>query len=273
MQGIKDFIPTHSKISYINKLLRVGFDTLDMGSFVSPRIVPQMQDTAEVLRHLDLTDSTSGILVIAANGRGIEEAASYEAIDYIGFPLSLSETFQQRNTNRSIEDAFAVVEQGNNHLVKVSKRMVVYLSMGFGNPYHDPYSPEYIRQFVLRLSQMGIQTISLSDTIGVATPDLITQLFSEVLTEFPQIEFGAHLHSHPATVEEKLEAAFNAGCMRFDSAINGYGGCPMADDHLVGNLATQQVIHFFENKKLHLGLHKDALTSAMIEASAIFPLS
>jgi len=273
MQGIKDFIPTHSKISYINKLLQVGFDTIDMGSFVSPRIVPQMQDTAEVLRNLDLAGSASGILVIAANSRGIEEATAYEAINYIGFPLSLSETFQQRNTNRSIEDAFTVIEKGNNLLTGVSKQMVVYLSMGFGNPYNDPYSPEYIRQFVLRLSEMGIRTISLSDTIGIATPALISRLFSEVLSEFPQIEFGAHLHSHPATVEDKLEAAFNAGCMRFDSAINGYGGCPMADDHLVGNLATQQVIRFFESKKLNLGLHKDALTNAMLEASAIFPLS
>ena len=273
MQGIKDFIPTDSKISYINKLLRIGFDTLDMGSFVSPRIVPQMQDTAEVLRSIDLSGSNSGILVIAANSRGIEEAASYEAINYIGFPLSLSETFQQRNTNRSIEDAFNIVEKGNSLLSNTSKEMVVYLSMGFGNPYDDPYSPEYIRQFVLRLSEIGIKTISLSDTIGIATPTLINRLFSDILKEFPKIEFGAHLHSHPDSVEEKLEAAFNAGCMRFDSAINGYGGCPMADDHLVGNLATQQVIRFFENKQQQLGLQKEALTTAIIEASAIFPLS
>ncbi len=273
MQGMKEFIPTDVKISYINKLLRVGFDTIDMGSFVSPKTVPQTRDTGEVIKGLDLSGSLSKILVIAANDRGIEEASAFEAIDYVGFPLSLSETFQRRNTNRSIEDAFAVIEKGRERLARVSKQMVVYLSMGFGNPYNDPYSPEYIRQFTRRLSAMGIGIVSLSDTIGIATPALITRLFSEVLGEFPEIEFGAHLHSHPATVIEKLEAAYNAGCTRFDSAINGYGGCPMADDDLVGNLATQQVIRFFENKQLAPGLNQDALASAMAEASAIFPLS
>lgn len=273
MQGMSDFIPTSTKIYYINKLLKVGFDTIDAGSFVSPKAVPQMKDTHELIKNIDLDGSQTKILTIIANHRGIEEALPYEQISYLGFPLSLSETFQQRNTNKSIEEAFEVIAKGNNLLQKTDKKMVVYLSMGFGNPYGDPYSPEYIEKFVSKLASIGISIISLSDTIGVSTPSIIKDLFGEVLTGFPAIEFGAHFHSHPTRTLEKLDAAYEAGCFRFDSAINGYGGCPMADDKLVGNLSTQQVIQFFQDKNVNLNIDTLALSEAVNEASIIFPLS
>lgn len=269
---MQNFIPTSVKISYINKLLKVGFNTIDAGSFVSPKAVPQLKDTHELIKGLNMEGSKSDILTIIANLRGIEEAVSYDQISYLGFPLSLSETFQQRNTNKSIEKAFEVIEKGNNLIQKTNKGLVVYLSMGFGNPYGDPYSPEYIRQFVKKLENLGVTTISLSDTIGVSNPKLISSIFRDLLIEFPKLEFGAHFHSHPGKSLEKIEAAYKAGCRRFDSALNGYGGCPMANDELVGNLATQQVIQFFEQEGINLGIDKLELSEAINEASKIFPL-
>lgn len=273
MQGIKEFIPTKTKIEYINQLLKVGFDTLDCGSFVSPKMVPQLQDTAEVLDNINLSDSKTKLLTIVANQRGIEEAAKFSNITYLGFPLSLSETFQQRNTNKSIDEAFQVIENGNNLITKNGKKMVVYLSMGFGNPYGDPYSQEYIYQFVGRLEKLGIEIISLSDTIGVASTSQISTLFAEVLSQYTSIEFGAHLHSTPETSQEKINAAYMAGCLRFDSAINGYGGCPMADNKLVGNLSTQQLINYFQPKFATPFINQYELEKAIQQAATIFPIS
>jgi hydroxymethylglutaryl-CoA lyase len=273
MQGIKDFIPTKTKIAYLNQLLKVGFDTLDCGSFVSPKVIPQLKDTAEVLNNIDLTDTSTKLLTIVANIRGIEEAVNFENISYLGFPLSLSETFQQKNTNKSIDEAFSLIEQGSEYINSFNKEMVLYLSMGFGNPYGDPYSPEYIYTFVSRLEKIGIKIISLSDTIGIANPKQISELFEEVLSQFPSIEFGAHLHSTSETTEEKIAAAYNAGCIRFDTAINGYGGCPMADNKLVGNLSTQKLINYFKPKFATPHIKQQELDLATQQATAIFPLS
>jgi hydroxymethylglutaryl-CoA lyase len=242
MQGIPEFIDTAIKAAYINQLLAVGFDTIDFGSFVSPKAIPQMRDTAEVLSLLDLHHSKSKLLAIVANVRGAEEALLFPEIDYLGFPLSLSETFQQRNTNASIAEALNAVEEIQNRCEISGKTLVTYLSMGFGNPYGDPYSPELVAEFVEKLEQLGIKIISLADTIGVATPELITSLFEVNVSSFPGIEFGAHLHSTKEAIAEKVLAGLKGGCNRFDGALKGYGGCPMAKDKLVGNMATELMI-------------------------------
>jgi len=273
MQGIKHFIPTQTKIDYINQLLKVGFDTIDCGSFVSAKMVPQLQDTAEVLNNIDLSYTTTKLLTIVANLRGIDEALKFENITYLGFPLSLSETFQQRNTNKSIDEAFLTIAEGNSLITKNGKKMLVYLSMGFGNPYGDPYSADYIFQFVSRLEKLGIAYISLSDTIGIAETTQISELFGGVLNQFSTIEFGAHLHTTPDAAEEKINAAYNAGCKRFDSAINGYGGCPMADNILVGNLSTQQLINYLKPKFAKPLINHAELELAIHQAATIFPLS
>ncbi len=242
MQGLHDFIPTEEKTSYLNQLLQVGFDTIDFGSFVSPKAIPQLRDTAQVFDRLDLSNTSSKLLAIVANERGAKDAAKFSEISYQGFPLSLSETFQQRNTNKSIEEAMSTVAAIQAICSTASQELVVYLSMGFGNPYGDPYDASYISEFVQKLDSLGIKIISLADTVGVATSGLIKDVFEAVKAEYTDIEFGVHLHSNPQSASDKIKAAYDAGCRRIDSAVLGIGGCPMAKDELVGNLATETVI-------------------------------
>lgn len=270
MQGRSGFIETAIKAAYINQLLQVGFDTIDFGSFVSPKAIPQMRDTEEVLSLLDLFDSKSKLLAIVANRRGAEDALHFEEIDYLGFPLSISETFQQRNTNKSIREALETVEEIQNLCEIKGKILVTYLSMGFGNPYSDPFSAELVGQFVHQLNEMGIKIISFADTIGSATPELITDLYTDNSKEFPEIEFGLHLHSNPKSLEPKIVAAIQAGCQRFDGAINGYGGCPFAEDELVGNVATESLIGILEDRGFNLNLNKIELSEAMKLANVVF---
>ena len=270
MQGIPDFIDTAIKAAYINQLLEVGFDTVDFGSFVSPKAIPQMRDTAEVLDLLDLHQARSKLLAIVANVRGAEDALHFQEIDYLGFPLSVSETFQQRNTNASIAQALDTVEAIQNLCESKGKKQVVYLSMGFGNPYGDPYSPELVAEFVEKLAQLQIETVSLSDTIGVATPELISELMKIQIEAFPQIEFGAHLHSRPESIAEKVLAGLNGGCRRFDGALKGFGGCPMAKDDLVGNIATEVMIETLEQEGFDLNLEKPELAEALKLAGFVF---
>lgn len=248
MQGMEHFIPTETKSAYINQLLKVGFDTIDFGSFVSPKAIPQMRDTAEVLGQLKLDGTSSKLLAIVANLRGASEAASFAEISYLGFPLSISETFQQRNTNKSILEALNVLSEIQDVCVAKGKTLVTYISMGFGNPYKDPYDVGVVAKFVDILSTLDVSIVSLADTIGVSQPDQIRYLFSTLSKSFPKIELGAHLHSNPFTAREKIDAAFSSGCRRFDGAIKGYGGCPMAVDELVGNLATETIVQYLLEK-------------------------
>lgn len=270
MQGLHGFVPTAHKINYINALLKVGFDTIDFGSFVSPKAIPQLRDTAEVLAGLDLKATSSKLLAIVANMRGVTTALEHPEIDYLGFPLSASEAFQQRNTNKSIEDALEVVRQAHHACEEKGKTLVTYISMGFGNPYGEHYDASVAIDFVERLDQIGIRIISLSDTIGVAAPVLIEELFAAVISRFSHIEFGAHFHSTPATAYEKIEAAYKAGCRRFDSAIGGMGGCPMAKEDLTGNLATEQLIAGVEGLGELLTLNKEALADAKRIKTSLF---
>ena len=271
MQGLHDFIPTKIKVDYLNTLLKVGFDTIDAGSFVSPKAIPQLRDTAEVFDQVDLSASKSKILAIIANTRGAEAAVQFRQISYLGYPLSLSETFQQRNTNRSIETALEDLKTIQDLCIKHGKTLVVYLSMGFGNPYGDPYNANYIEEFVQKLLSLEVQVISLADTIGVSNPENISWIFKELIPKYSQVEFGAHLHSTPDTIQEKLEAAYLAGCRRFDGAIKGFGGCPMAEDDLVGNMATEQMIAYFEEQSINLKLDKIAFQKSFGMASSVFP--
>lgn len=270
MQGLRQFIDTDIKASYINTLLQVGFDTIDFGSFVSPKSVPQMQDTAQVLAKLNLTGTQTKLLAIVANLRGAEQAAGYQQITYLGFPLSLSETFQQRNTNKSISQALEEVAQMQTLCEQSNKQLVVYLSMGFGNPYGDAYNPIIAQELTEKLVNLGIRIVAPSDTIGCATPESIFSLFTTLLETFPEIEFGAHLHSTPDTITEKLEAAYRAGCRRFDGAIRGFGGCPMAKDDLTGNIATEKMIALFKNQHVDLQLNQAKFNEAYHLASTIF---
>lgn len=270
MQGIPVFIDTAIKAAYINQLMEVGFDTIDFGSFVSPKAIPQMRDTAEVLELLDLHDAKSKLLVIVANIRGAEDALHFTEIDFLGFPLSVSESFQQRNTHASIAEALKTVEAIQNFCEVKRKKQVVYLSMGFGNPYGDPYSPELVAEFVEKLAQLQVETISLSDTIGVATPELITKLFEVQIQAFPQIEFGAHLHSRRESISEKVLAGLKGGCKRFDGALKGFGGCPMAKDELVGNMATEVMIETLEKEGYSLGLNKSEFAESMKLTQFVF---
>jgi hydroxymethylglutaryl-CoA lyase len=272
MQGLPDFIPTADKIRYLNALLRVGFDTLDFGSFVSPKAIPQMRDTAEVLAGLDLTETATKLLAIIANLRGAEQAVSYPQIQYLGFPLSVSETFQLRNTNKTIGQAFAEVEAIQKLCVDHNKQLVVYLSMGFGNPYGDLYSPELIGQFTERLIRSGIEIIAPSDTVGSSTPESIETLFRYLLATFPTIEFGAHLHSRPEQVTEKVRAAFRAGVRRIDGALHGLGGCPMASDDLTGNLPTEQIVFLLEKEGIPLTINQNRLTEALLLSSEVLSI-
>jgi hydroxymethylglutaryl-CoA lyase len=270
MQGLPDFVDTAIKAAYINQLLEVGFDTVDFGSFVSPKAIPQMRDTAEVLSLLDLHKSQSKLLAIIANVRGAEDSFHFPEIDYLGFPLSLSETFQQRNTNASISKALETVETVQNLCQTKGKELVVYLSMGFGNPYGDPYSPELVAEFVQKLDNLEIKTISLSDTVGVADNELIKNLFEVQIQAFPHIEFGAHLHSRRESIAEKVIAGLAGGCKRFDGALKGFGGCPMANDDLVGNMATEVMIETLEGEGHSLNLNKDELGESMKLANYVF---
>ena len=269
MQGWEQWIPTQQKIDYINSLLQVGFDTIDFGSFVSSKAIPQLRDTKEVLASLDLSISKSKLLAIVANVRGAEEASVYEQIDYLGFPFSVSEEFQKRNTNSTIEESLIRVREIKNICTKSNMQPVIYISMGFGNPYGEPWNTEVVIKWVKKLSEEGISIIALSDTIGVSTPENISYLFDALIPEFPEIEFGAHLHSDPISWKEKVIAAKNSGCLRFDSAMKGIGGCPMAKDELVGNLATENLIDFFGGLG-SLNFNENAWQNSMIKANEIF---
>ncbi|HEX7904977.1 MAG TPA: hydroxymethylglutaryl-CoA lyase [Chitinophagaceae bacterium] len=270
MQGWKTFIHTPKKIEYINSLLQVGFDTIDFGSFVSPKAIPQMADTAEVISNLELEISQTKLLAIVANMRGAEEASVFEQIHYLGFPFSVSETFQHRNTNSSMEQSLERVEEIQNLCIKTGKELVVYISMGFGNPYGDPYDEEIVFEWVNKLVAMDIGIISLADTVGVATAEQVYDMTSYLVESLPGIEIGVHLHSSPHNRVEKLEAAVKAGCHRFDGALKGIGGCPMADDELVGNMNTEFMISYFESKGILPGLNKEALEKSLAIASEIF---
>lgn len=269
MQGLHDFVPTELKAAYINSILKVGFDVVDFGSFVSPKAIPQLKDTEEVLRQLDLSSTSSKLLSIVANSRGAKDAAKFQEIDIVGFPFSVSETFQLRNTNATCLEAFERVKRIKDVSDQSDQKLRIYLSMGFGNPYGDEYSPEIVLEWAHKLQQIGISELALSDTIGVSTPDNIKPLFSLLSKELPDVELSAHLHSAPHNWEEKINAAFESGCKSFDSAIKGYGGCPMADDDLVGNLATENLVSFF-SKQLDAKFDQQAFVKAMQFSSKVF---
>jgi hydroxymethylglutaryl-CoA lyase len=270
MQGIKAFIPTERKAAYIQSLLRVGFDTIDFGSFVSAKAIPQMQDTAEVLEQLDLSKTNSKLLAIIANVQGATLASQHSAIQYLGFPFSISENFQMRNTHKTIAESLVTLDSILNLADKTNKETVVYLSMGFGNPYGDPWNVEIVGQWTEKLAGMGVKILSFSDTIGSSTPEAIEYLFSHLIPLYPQIEFVAHLHTTPNNWLEKIDAAYNGGCRRFDGAIQGFGGCPMASDKLTGNMPTEKLLSYFTVKKENTNCSPMSFESAYNEASKIF---
>lgn len=270
MQGIKQFIPTEDKANYINSLLKVGFDTIDFGSFVSPKAIPQMRDTAEVLSLLNLSTTQSKLLAIVANVRGADDASQFEEIDYLGYPFSISENFQMRNTSKTIEQSIVILDEILNIAIKSDKEVVAYLSMGFGNPYGDPWNVDIVGDWTQKLASMGVKILSLSDTIGSSKPDIIEYLFSNLISKYPQIEFGAHLHTTPASWREKVNAAYTGGCIRFDGAIKGYGGCPMAKDELTGNMPTEKLLDYFIEKKIDLQLDKANFKKAYNETANVF---
>ncbi|NJL75824.1 MAG: hydroxymethylglutaryl-CoA lyase [Saprospiraceae bacterium] len=272
MQGIKEFIPTECKVEYINQLLQVGFDTLDFGSFVSPKAIPQMRDTAEVLKHLDLSNTNTKLLAIVANQRGALDAVQFEQISYLGYPFSISETFQIRNTNATIEESLERVAEIQELCMAHQKTLVVYVSMGFGNPYGDDWNVDIVQKWVNRLVAMGITILQLSDTIGVSTPDNIQYLFSNLLPHYQGIEIGAHLHTEPHNWREKVMAAYQSGCYRFDGAIKGFGGCPMAKDDLTGNMPTEHLIAYFQELHLPLGIDENAFEQSLKLALQVFPI-
>ena len=271
MQGIRDFIPTQMKIQYIQSLLRVGFDTIDFGSFVSPKAIPQMADTAEVLAGLDLSKTTSKLLAIIANTRGAEDASIHKEIDYLGYPFSISENFQMRNTHKTIAQSVVTLGEILDIANKSNKGVVVYISMGFGNPYGDPWNVDIVGEWTEKLYSMGVKILSLSDTIGSSTPETINYLFSNLIPKYPDIEFGAHLHTTPTTWFEKVDAAYKAGCNRFDGAIQGFGGCPMAKDELTGNMPTEKLLSYFTSKQCN-PLNAFSFESAHNEATKIFSI-
>lgn len=273
MQGLHDFIPTATKVDYINQLLKVGFDTLDMGSFVSPKAIPQMRDTVEVIKSLDLSNTETKLLTIVGNERGAKQASEFDEISYIGFPFSISDTFQKRNINSTIEDSFHRAEDILNCCVIGGKDLVVYISMAFGNPYGDPWDADIVLEWAHKLhNELGVDIISLSDTIGVADPKTINYLFTSLIPELPQVEFGAHLHTTPLTWEEKVHAAVQSGCERFDGALKGFGGCPMAKDDLTGNMPTENIVDYFKRKRIDIDLNKEALADALKMTNSVFPM-
>lgn len=270
MQGLHHYVETDDKVAYIDLLLKIGFDTLDFGSFVNPKVIPQMKDTAEVLSRIDLSNTQTKLLAIVANKRGANDALEHDAIDYLGFPFSISEEFQKRNTKKSIDESLIHVEAIQNKCLQKGKELVVYLSMAFGNPYGEQWSPEIAAKWSERLiNDLEIKTLALSDTIGVSTPKTIKPLFELLLNEFPSTEIGAHLHTAPDKWQEKVEAAWQAGCRRFDGALKGFGGCPMAEDELVGNMPTEKLIQFATEKEIVQDLNLDKVNEAMLMASRI----
>lgn len=271
MQGIKShFIPTDAKAKYINSLLKVGFDTIDFGSFVSPKAIPQMRDTAEVLSKLDLSTTESKLLAIVANVRGANDASVFEEIDYLGYPFSISENFQMRNTHKTIEQSVDTLKEVLAIANRTNKEVVAYLSMGFGNPYGDPWSVEIVGEWTEKLSKLGVKILSLSDTIGSSTPKDIDYLYSNLIPSYPDIEFGAHLHTTPTKWHEKVDSAFKAGCRRFDGAIKGYGGCPMAKDELTGNMPTEKMLSYFTAEKVDTNIKPMSFESAYNVALGVF---
>lgn len=273
MQGLHAFIPTDTKARYINQLLAVGFDTIDFGSFVSPKAIPQLRDTADVLAKLELSAASSKLLAIIANERGARDACNFDEIDYLGFPFSISETFQQRNTNSSIEESLSRVEAIQDLCEQHNKQLVIYISMAFGNPYGDPWSGDVaIGNTEKLVQQLGVRIVALADTIGVSNPQNIEELFTALIPAFPEVEFGAHLHSAPHNWREKVQAALAAGCKRFDAAIKGFGGCPMAKDELVGNMATENLVSELNAQDIAHGLNTEAFGASMAMAQEVFPL-
>ena len=270
MQGIKTFIPTERKVLYLQSLLRVGFDTLDFGSFVSPKAIPQMVDTAEVLARLDLSQTHSKLLAIIANTKGAELAAVHKEIQYLGFPFSISENFQMRNTHKTIAESIITLQEILEIADQSNKEVVAYLSMGFGNPYGDPWNVEIVGEWTEKLAGMGVKILSLSDTVGSSTPEVIDYLFSNLITKYPEIEFGAHLHTTPNKWFEKVDAAYKAGCRRFDGAIQGFGGCPMAKDDLTGNMPTEKLLSYFTTQKQNTNTSPMSFESAYNEATKVF---
>jgi hydroxymethylglutaryl-CoA lyase len=270
MQGFENFIPTNLKAEYINTLLKVGFHTIDFGSFVSPKAIPQMRDTAEVLSRLNLEGSSSKLLAIVANSRGAEQAASFSEIQYLGYPFSVSEVFQKRNTNRTIEDSLILVDRMQNLVAKHNKELVVYLSMAFGNPYQEVWHPDIVAKYTEILVNMGIRTLALSDTIGVSTKETISPLFSQLIPEFNEVTFGAHLHTNLKDWKEKVMAAYSSGCFRFDTAIKGLGGCPMAKDELTGNMPTEKMLSFLNEQDEESSINPLAFESAYNKAIEVF---
>lgn len=270
MQGLPGFIDTATKAEYINLLLQVGFDTIDFGSFVSPKAIPQMRDTAAVLNMLDLSHAKSKLLAIVANERGARDAAAFDEIDYLGYPFSISEEFQKRNTGKSIEESLHLVEEMQNICTAQNKQLVVYLSMAFGNPYNEPWSSEIAALWSEKLiTGLGVDILALSDTIGVSNKENISELFTTLIPAFPKVEFGAHLHTHPDFWLEKVEAAWNSGCRRFDGALKGFGGCPMAKDDLVGNMPTENLVQFASENRIETGIDQVKMFEAMQMAARI----
>ncbi|NBW27867.1 MAG: hydroxymethylglutaryl-CoA lyase [Flavobacteriaceae bacterium] len=270
MQGIKSFIPTDRKVAYIQSLLRVGFDTIDFGSFVSAKAIPQMQDTSEVLAQLDLSKTNSKLLAIIANTQGAVLASRFNEINYLGFPFSISENFQMRNTHKTIQESLVTLDEILEIADKTNKEVVVYLSMGFGNPYGDPWNVDIVGNWTENLANRGVKILSLSDTIGSSTPEVINYLFSNLIPKYPKIEFGAHLHTTPEKWFEKVDAAYNVGCRRFDGAIQGFGGCPMAKDTLTGNMPTEKLLSFFTSNKEKTNTSPMSFESAYNEATKLF---
>lgn len=270
MQGIKDWIPTEKKVKYIQSLLRCGFDTIDFGSFVSPKAIPQMRDTAEVLARLDLSTTVSKLLAIVANVRGAQSAVSFPEIRYLGYPFSISENFQMRNTHKTIAESMETLKEILDLADTHGKEVVTYLSMGFGNPYGDPWNVDIVGNWADTLSEMGVKILSLSDTVGTSTPDVIEYLYSELIEKYPAIEFGAHLHTTPSKWHEKVDAAYRNGCRRFDGAIQGFGGCPMAKDELTGNMPTEKMLSYFTAEKVDTNINPMSFESAHNEATKLF---
>lgn len=271
MQGIKDFIPTDLKVKYIDSILKVGFDVVDVGSFVSPKAIPQMRDTKDVLKKINFKDSSSKLLTIVANKRGAEDAVQFDEVSYLGFPFSISETFQHRNINSTIQESLQRLEEVKNLCVKHNKKMMTYFSMAFGNPYGDEWSAHIVAHWAERLmNDFGVKNLALSDTIGVSTPKTIKMLFDKLVPEFPEVNIGAHLHTTPNSWEEKVDAAVKSGCIRFDGAIKGYGGCPMAKNDLTGNMPTENIISYLNKNKIEHKINAEAFQEAMLVSNEIF---
>ncbi|TLF45705.1 hydroxymethylglutaryl-CoA lyase [Maribacter aurantiacus] len=270
MQGIKTFIPTDEKVRYLQSLLGCGFDTLDFGSFVSPKAIPQMVDTAEVLSKLDLSRTKSKLLAIIANVRGAEDAVKHTEIDYLGFPFSISENFQMRNTHKTIAQSVETLQEIFNIADAANKEVVTYISMGFGNPYGDPWNVEIVGEWTEKLASMGARILSLSDTVGTSDPENIEYLFSNLIPKYPLIEFGAHLHTTPTKWHEKVDAAYKAGCRRFDGAVQGFGGCPMAKDELTGNMPTEKMLSYLTAQKAETNVNWMVFEAAYNKATELF---